>query len=114
MPFSSESHTRLASRNWKATYDEVAALRDNSLPSRLIQLSIRLDHFDGFPKKDIEGLAKELEKNVFTYQTLRDLVINHLYLFPTEYAIQQWSGQTLKFKVKTPQVRGSSTKMLGA
>jgi predicted MPP superfamily phosphohydrolase len=96
----------------EATYDEVSALRDSSLPSRLIQLSIRLDHFDEFPKKDIEGLAKELEKNVFTYQTLRDLVLNHLYLFPTEYAIQQWSGQTLKFKVNTPQIRGSAAKML--
>jgi hypothetical protein len=96
----------------EATYDDVADLRQNSLPNRLIQLSIRLDHFERFPKKDIEVLAGELEKNVFSYQTLRDLVINHLYLFPADYGIQQWSGQLLNFKVNTPQVLGGANKLL--
>jgi predicted MPP superfamily phosphohydrolase len=49
-------------RELEGTYDEVANLLDKSLPCRLIHLSIRLDHFERFPKKDIEELAKELEK----------------------------------------------------
>jgi len=99
-------------RELEATYEDVSDLRDNSLPNRLIQLSIRLDHFERFPKKDIAELASDLEKNVFTYQTLRDLVINHLYLFPAEYSVQQWSGQLLNFKVNTPQILGTSRKMI--
>ncbi|WP_353064463.1 hypothetical protein RBB77_01710 [Tunturibacter psychrotolerans] len=99
-------------RELEATYEDVSALRDDSLPNRLIQLSIRLDHFERFPKNEIEKLANDLEKNVFTYQTLRDLVLNHLYLFPTEHSLQQWSGQLLNFKVNTSQILGSSRKML--
>ncbi|MGA2988733.1 MAG: hypothetical protein ABSG32_33660, partial [Terriglobia bacterium] len=57
-------------------------------------------------------LAKELQKNVFSYQTLRDLVLNYLYLFPADYSIQQWSGQLLNFKANTSPIRGSSRKLL--
>jgi hypothetical protein len=99
-------------RELGATYDEVAVLRENSLPNRLIQLSIRLDHFERFPKKEIENLAGDLEKNVFSYQTLRDLIINYLYLFPADYGIQQWCGQLLNFKVNTLQVLGGGNKLL--
>ena len=93
------------------TYDEVAELRDNSLSNGIIQLSIRLDHFERFPKKEIEKLAVTLEHNVFSYQTLRDLVLNHLYLFPRDYTIQQWAGSVLKMKVDLPEVRGSARKL---
>jgi hypothetical protein len=93
------------------TYDEVAELRDNSLSNGMIQLSIRLDHFERFPKKEIEKLAVTLEHNVFSYQTLRDLVLNHLYLFPRGYTIQQWAGSVLKMKVDLPEVRGSARKL---
>lgn len=96
----------------EATYEEVSALRDNNLPGRFIQLSIRLDHFQTFPKSEIELLAKELAKNTFSYQTLRDLVLNHFYLFPEKYTLQQWAGDILGFQVNVPQVVGTSTKLL--
>ena len=98
-------------RELEATYDEVADLRDNSLSSRLIHLSIRLDHFERFPKDEIEKLAEELDRNVFSYQALRDLVLNHLYLFPRDYGIQQWAGSVLNMKVDLPEVRGSARKL---
>jgi hypothetical protein len=78
----------------------------------MIQLSIRLDHFDHFPKNPIDGLAKDLRNNAFSYQTLKDLVLNYFYLFPTDYTTQQWAGKLLGFKVNTPLVRGASQKLL--
>jgi hypothetical protein len=99
-------------RDLEATYEEVAALRDNSLSNRLIQLSIRLDHFERFPKSEILDLAKDLENNIFSYQTLRDLVMNHLYLFPREYAVQQWAGSILNVQVNKPEILGGGAKLL--
>jgi hypothetical protein len=96
------------------TYEEVASLRNNGLPGRMIQLSIRLDHFDQFPKNTIEALAKDLRGNAFSYQTLKDLVLNYFYLFPAEHTVQQWAGRLLGFKVNTPQIRGASQKRLKA
>ncbi len=96
------------------TYEEVARLRNDNLACQMIQLSIRLDHFSRFPKEAISKLAKELQKNTFSYQTLRDLVLNYLYLFPADFSIQQWSGQLLNFKANVPQILGSSRKMMGS
>ena len=93
------------------TYDEVAAVRDHSLSNKLIQLSIRLDHFQRFPKAEVEELTEALQNNNFTYQTLRDLVLNHLHLFPRDYATQQWAGSVLNMKVSLPEVRGNVRKL---
>jgi hypothetical protein len=95
------------------TYDEVAELRDHNLSNRMIRLSIELDHFDQFPKVEVESLAGDLRKNFFSFQTLRDLVMNHLYLFPREYSIQQWCGGVLNMKVNLPEIRGESLKIKG-
>jgi hypothetical protein len=94
------------------TYIEVAALRDNNLADKFVHLSIHLDHFERFPKKEIEAVLAGVHDNNFSYQTLQDLVLNHLYLFPREYSIQQWSGSTLGMKVNMPSVRGSDKKLL--
>jgi hypothetical protein len=93
------------------TYDEVAELRDNNLSNKMIRLSILLDHFESFPRQEIKELTEILKKNTFSYQTLRDLVVNHLYLFPRDVAIQQWVGNTLKIKVNTNEVVGDPLKL---
>jgi hypothetical protein len=98
----------------EVTYEEVAALRDNNLANKFVDLSIRLDHFQRFPKSQIEDLAERLDGNNFSFHTLQDLVMNHLYLFPRSYALQQWAGSTLEMKVNIPRVRGSEGKMLGS
>jgi hypothetical protein len=100
-------------RELELTYQEVSELRDNNISSQLIQLSIGLDHFEQFPKDDIKNLAESLKHNNFTLQTLRDLVMNHIYLFPRDYGIQQWCGGVLKMKVNLPEVRGSARKIKG-
>jgi predicted MPP superfamily phosphohydrolase len=96
----------------EATYDDVADIQQRSVANRMIHLSIRLDHFSRYPKGEIENMEDLLSSNTFAYQTLRDLVLNDLYLFPRGYEIQQWAGSTLKMKVNLPGVRGSARKLL--
>lgn len=97
----------------EAIYDEVSGIRDNNLANKFINLSIRLDHFQQFPRPQIEELIKAVRGNMFSYQTLQDLVMNHLYLFPRTYSIQQWTGSTLEMQVNISGIRGSETKLLG-
>jgi hypothetical protein len=96
----------------EATYEDVADRQERNISNRLIHLSIRLDHFSRFPKDEIEGLSETLKHNTFAYQTLRDIVLNHLYLFPRGYEVQQWVGSTLNIKVNLPGVRGTARKLI--
>lgn len=98
----------------EATYEDLSDLRDNNLANKFINLSIRLDHFQRFPKSQIEDLVVALKSNNFGFWALQDLVMNHLYLFPRSYALQQWAGSTLEMKVNLPSIRGSERKMLGS
>jgi len=101
-------------RELEDTYDEVSELRDNNLANRMIHLSIELDHFQRFPLDEVEHLAANLVHNNFTYQTLQDLVFNHLYLFPRDYSVQQSAGSVLGLKVNTPGIRGGERKIIEA
>jgi len=97
----------------EVTYDEVGAVYDSSVSNRMIHLSIHLDHFARFPKSEIKDLSDLLKKNMFAYQTLCDIVLNHLYLFPRAHEIQQWAGSTLNMKVNHPEIRGTARKLIG-
>jgi len=96
----------------EATYEDLSSLRDNNLANKMINLSIRLDHFQRFPKHQIVDLVDEVAGNNFSHQMLQDLAMNHLYLFPRSYTTQQWTGSTLNMKVNLPSVRGNERKML--
>lgn len=96
----------------EATYEELSDLRDNNLANQFVNLSIRLDHFTRFPKEEILSIYKAVDSNQFGRQTLRDLVLNHLYLFPCSYVVQQWVGDTFDVKVNLPSIRGAEKKLL--
>ena len=52
---------------------------------KLIKLAIKLDHFTGFPDSDIKRLKKEFDGAPLPSHIMKRLVINHLYLFPTNH-----------------------------
>ena len=70
----------------------------------LIDLAIKLDHFDLFPGNDIKGLYDSVHGNVFTSTVLRSIVVGHLYLFPVDYRMRQSVCDHLKIKVSQPKV----------
>jgi hypothetical protein len=52
---------------------------------KLIKLAIKLDHYKGFPDSDIKKLKKELDNSHLPTQIMNRLVVNHLYLYPTNH-----------------------------
>ena len=65
------------------------------MPAKLIDIAIRLDHFDTVPLTEISRIASDVRKNLFTKTVLRDLVANHMYLFHVDYRLRQELGALL-------------------
>jgi hypothetical protein len=72
------------------TYSAVRKqLGESNLPTRLIDLSIRLDHFPRLPVADVEDLEHATRSRIVPYNILRMLIADHLYLFPVGYRDRQ-------------------------
>ena len=52
---------------------------------KLIKLAIKLDHYKGFPDSYIKRLKTELTSSHLPTQIMKRLVVNHLYLYPTNH-----------------------------
>ncbi len=69
-------------RDLARTFSQV--LEENpSLAMKMIDVSIKLDHFNAFPESEIRELAENIHKQVFPRSVLRALVWLHYYLYPT-------------------------------
>jgi hypothetical protein len=72
------------------TYADVRELLgEQNLSARMIDLSIRLDHFSKMPHSDIEDLAGEAKSHLVAYNILVMLVMEHLHLFEVGYKDRQ-------------------------
>ncbi|OMF28478.1 metallophosphoesterase [Paenibacillus peoriae] len=56
---------------------------------KLIEISIKLDQLRTLPFNDIKTLKESIEDNVMAMSILRVLVINHLYMYDTNYTEKQ-------------------------
>jgi hypothetical protein len=80
------------------TFAEVAGADAN--PSiKVIDLSIRLDHYRQFPQAQIDDLAKMFSNNPFAMSLIRYLVWYNLYLFPVEQDLKQRACQRLEISL---------------
>jgi hypothetical protein len=72
------------------TFREALA-RESSTSRRLIDLSIKLDYYKGFPEKETLDLHKYLtkDKNYFSHSVLRHLVWYRFYLYHAENRLRQ-------------------------
>lgn len=61
---------------------------ETNLPVRLIDLSIRLDHFSRLPMSDLEDLEKAA-LSIVPYNILLMLITERLHLFPVDYRDRQ-------------------------
>lgn len=69
-------------RDLARTFSQV--LEENpSLAMKMIDVSIKLDHYNTFPESEIREVAKSIHKQVFPRSVLRALVWLHYYLYPT-------------------------------
>jgi hypothetical protein len=63
------------------TYEEVLR-RDNKTAFQVIDLAVRLDHFDEFPQSRLDSLLRDTGNKVLPMNLVRRLVWRHIYLFP--------------------------------
>lgn len=83
----------------KETYEQVRqSLGEENLPARLIDLSIKLDHFGQIPESDVRDLEQRLRSNITAYMILKLLVADHLHLFPCDYKTEQRMVELFKFQ----------------
>ena len=95
--------TAVGHEELRDTYADVLATLGTSTSAKLIDVSVRLDHFDGVPIREIEALQKEVRKNAFSHRVLRDLVVNFLYLHEADFRSRQRLGAMLN--IETSDVR---------
>lgn len=69
------------------TYKDVRQNNDTNATA-LIDISIHLDNL-GFPEEQLKSLAKRFRSNFFCERLLKQLAVEHFYLFPTSEATKQ-------------------------
>lgn len=89
------------------TYKSILESSHHEVSIRLIDMSLKLDHFTGFPEGEIDELWDELRKNDFCQMIIRDI-----YLFGLDYRILQRLGAKLDIKVSDPRYRDQRMKKL--
>jgi hypothetical protein len=94
----------------RETYKAVLEDSNHRVSVRLIDLSVKLDHFSAFPQGEIEELWDDLRKNYFSGTLIRDLVGYHIYLFGLEHRTLQSIGETFDIKVSDPQFHNPRVK----
>lgn len=82
-------------------YEELVA-KHKMLSVRLIDLSVKLDHFQKFPEDEFDSLVDEIAtKNLFGTLILRHLAFDHFYRYPTLRTIKQKYCNKLGIEIKT-------------
>lgn len=78
------------------TYARVREIQGAQKPAiRLIDLSIKFDHFREAPEKDVYSLDDLLHENAFAHSVLRSLVVDYLYLYCSNLRLAQKLGSRL-------------------
>lgn len=86
----------------RQTYDELVAKHSN-LPVKLIDLSVKLDHFERFPSDELDQLIDEAVKhnNIFATLMLKHLVFDHFYRYTIAHATKQRYCEKLGIELKS-------------
>jgi len=71
---------------------------EEHIPTRLIDLSIALDHYNDIPVDDIKDLEHRLRDNIVAHTVLRIFVAEHLALFPVKFKVRQSMVQLFNFQ----------------
>jgi len=101
----------VGSEELKETYKRVLARRSTTA-IRLIDTSIKLDHFRRIPANEIVDLHTELRKNPCSSTLLAVLVVENMFLYHWPYDKRQSTLAKLGIQVTNPRLIESPTKKL--
>ena len=83
----------------KETYHKIKETADeDDVATRLIDLSLKLDHFGHIPESDVKDLEHRLRPNITAYTILKLLIADFLHLFPCDFKTEQRMVELFKFK----------------
>lgn len=92
----------------RETYKEIMA--EQSSPAfSLVDIAIKLDHFKPIPQGEIFALFKKLRGNTVGLTLLRRLVLDYLYLYPTDYDDRQRLCQKLEIRMQPKMLEPGSS-----
>lgn len=83
----------------RPSFDKIMQKNDISISEKILDLSARLDFFDGFPQKNIIDVARDLKGRGVGYEALRIIVWEHMKLFSVSYDQRQSVCEKLDIKV---------------
>jgi hypothetical protein len=86
----------------EGAYSETLQQVGSNNATRLIDLSIKLDHFEGFPETDVRELHRLFTRNAFADWALADLVMSHIAIFGVDRKTHQSMTALFKMKPNTP------------
>jgi len=99
----------VGSEHLEETYNKVST-DPSPLAIALINTSIKLDHFRGFPSAEVLDLEKETRKKPFAGWLLRRLVAEHFHLYPVSVKVRQSICSQLGIQANSPGMITSSNK----
>ena len=71
------------------SFDKIISEGEVDISHRVLDVSARLDYFDGFPESKVLTLKSDLDPRSIGKEILRLLVFDHFRLFPSDYRIRQ-------------------------
>ncbi len=93
------------------TYNELLK-KTNSISYKYIDLSLKLDHYRGFPKTETIELFKLVRKRLFATQLLRHLVWYYFYLYPARYDLREGICAKLGIQLQATNIKDQQPKQL--
>lgn len=82
--------------------------KQNFTSVKLLKVAIKLDHHSSFPDSEIKLLSKDFVSNPLATNVLKRLVVNYLYLYPTDHKNKSRILEFLNIPVST-QLRIDTT-----
>ena len=96
----------------RGTLSDVRERLGGTVAARMIDASVKLDHFPSVPMEEMRELEKMTRGNHFTRRILGELVVNHMYLFRVNYKVRQEVGQLLKIEGTAPKFIANPSKIV--
>jgi hypothetical protein len=86
----------------KDTYHHVRTQAgEDDIATRLIDISLKFDHFGQLPETDVRDLERRLRENPVAYTILRLLVIEYLSVFPVGHKLTQKMAELFSLRSNT-------------
>lgn len=94
------------------TYAEMVRT-NRSVPYRLIDLGISLDHFGDFPEQKVKEIVRDIEKHSLAFWAVQDMALHYFHVFPVRYRTKQRICALLDIVYRSVQSADQTRRLLG-